>query len=177
MLLWHLGATIAFTRYAFRDERMDLRFLMLGAIVADLIDTPIGFLFWDQFHNVRLVAHSLLFGASLMVVVVLATRRGRPRKQWMPVAIGVLMHLFLDAMWQEPNTLWWPFLGWAFTDTGFATASQYLRSILTDWRTWALEAVGLAYLVFLAARSGMSDPTQRRVFLTTGRVAAPIDDR
>jgi len=27
MLFWHVGATIAFVRYAFRDQNMDLRFL------------------------------------------------------------------------------------------------------------------------------------------------------
>jgi len=41
MLFWHVGATIAFVRYTFRDKAMDLRFLALGAILPDLIDTPI----------------------------------------------------------------------------------------------------------------------------------------
>ena len=39
MLFWHLGGTTALARYAFRDERMDLRMLALGAIMPDLIDT------------------------------------------------------------------------------------------------------------------------------------------
>ena len=35
MLFWHLGATVALVRYSFRDDRMDLRFLMLGAVLPD----------------------------------------------------------------------------------------------------------------------------------------------
>ena len=42
MLFWHVGGTIALVRYTVRDERMDLRFLILGAVLPDLIDTPIG---------------------------------------------------------------------------------------------------------------------------------------
>lgn len=174
MLFWHLGGTIAFIRYAFRDPRMDLRFLMLGAILPDLIDTPFGLAFWDRFHNVRLLAHTLVFGSVLLIAVLLGTRRGRPRKRWMPLAIGVLMHLVLDAMWQQPETLWWPFLGFEPTTTSFATAGEYVRSVLTDWRVWALEVVGLAYLVVLWVRSGLGSPDARSAFLGTGVAVAPI---
>ena len=165
---------MAAIRYAFRDPRMDLRFLMLGAILPGLIDTPVGLFGWDRFGNLRLYAHTLVFGAALMVVVLVTTRRGRPRKRWMPVAVGVLMHLVLDAMWRQPETLWWPFLGWELSRTGFATAGEYVRSVVTDWRTWALEAVGLAYLVVLGVRSGLADAEARRGFLSTGVVTAPI---
>lgn len=175
MILWHLGGTIALIRYAFRDERMDLRFLAIGAILPDLIDTPLGFAGWSEFQNVRLAAHSLLFGATLMVIVLLTTRRGRPRKRWMPLAIGVLVHLLLDAMWAQPETLWWPFLGWSFTATGFATVADYLAALLTDWRMWAGEAIGAAYLAYLWINGGLSDSERRRAFLSTGRIGVPID--
>lgn len=177
MFFWHLGATVGFIRYAFRDERMDLRFLMAGAVLANFIDTPIGFAFWDELQNVRLFTHTLLVVSAIMVFVLVTTRRGRPRKRWMPLAIGMLMQLFLDAMWQEPDTLWWPFLGWEFSSTGFATVGEYVGSVLKDWRMWALEVLGFAYLVYLAKRSGLGDPDKRKVFLTKGIVSAPIDRR
>jgi len=174
MLFWHAGATVAFTRYAFRDPDMDLRFLVVGAILPDLIDTPIGFLFWSSVENVRLAAHSLLFAATAMVVVLLLTRRGRPRKRWMPLAVGILLHLVLDAMWREPETLWWPFQGWEFTATGYATVAEYLGALFTDPVTWLAEVAGLAYLLYLANRSNLNEPEPRRVLLKTGRVQAPI---
>lgn len=174
MLFWHVGATIAFTRYAFRDEAMDLRFLALGAVLPDLIDSPIGLVFWSQFQTVRLAAHSLMFAALLLVVVMAGTRRGRPRKRWMPLAVGVLLHLVLDGMWRFPPTLWWPFLGWEFDATSFASVGDYLAWLLTDLRTWGLEAVGLAYLAALAYRADLGDPDARRFLITTGRVQAPI---
>ncbi len=174
VLFWHAGATIAFTRYTFRDPQMDLRFLVLGAALSDLIDTPIGFALWPSVQNVRLVAHSLVFASLIMAVVLLMTRRGRPRKRWMPVAIGVLFHQVFDAMWRQPETLWWPFRGWEFSSTGYATVSEYLTWLVTDPTTWLLEAVGLAYLVFLAYRSNLTQRVTLAAFFKTGRVQAPI---
>lgn len=174
MIFWHAGATVAIARYAFRDERMDLRFLVLGALLPDLIDTPLGLALYPRLQSVRLVGHTLLLAGAVMVAVVLGTRRGRPRKRWMPLAIGMLLHLFLDAMWQDPETLWWPLLGVAFSSAGAATALDYVRAVLTDWRTWALEIVGLAYLVVLARRARLGDVAARRRLLDTGTIDVPI---
>jgi membrane-bound metal-dependent hydrolase YbcI (DUF457 family) len=175
MFFWHAGATIAVARYTFRDDRMDLRMLLLGALLPDLIDTPIGLLFFDHFGGVRLFTHGLILAAVVMVVVVLGTRRGRPRKLWMPLAIGLLFHILLDALWLDPETLWWPLFGWSFTPAGPETAGAYVTSVLTDWRTWLTEIVGLAYLVYLWRAARLSDARARRKFLVDGRVSVPID--
>ncbi|MET0832106.1 MAG: metal-dependent hydrolase [Acidimicrobiia bacterium] len=175
MIFWHAGATIAITRATFRDPRMDLRFLVLGALLADVVDTPVGLALFDRFHTVRLVTHTLLVSAVVMVAVVMRTRRGRPRKRWMLIAIGMLLHLILDAMWQDQETLWWPFLGVGFTPSGAASARDYVVSVLTDPRVWLMEAIGLAYLVVLAGRARLLDPVVRSRFLATGTVDVPID--
>lgn len=174
MIFWHVGATIAFIRYAFRDDRMDLRFLALGALLPDLVDTPIGLVWFAEFGAVRLVAHTLLASGLVMTLVVLSTRRGRPRKRWMPLAIGMLMHLFFDAMWQDPETLWWPFLGWTISTADAATASDYLLGVVSDWRVWALEAVGALYLFALASRARLVEPAAWRRLVTTGTIDVPI---
>ncbi len=175
MLFWHLGGTVALARYTFRDDRMDLRFLVVGGLLPDLVDTPIGLAAYGELESVRLVAHSLAFASLLMVAVLVLTRRGRPRKRWMPLAVGLLLHLLLDAMWADPETLWWPFLGFTFAPAGPASAMTYLGDIFSQWRVWALEALGLAYLYGLARRARLGDPASRREFLATGRIDAPID--
>ena len=177
MLFWHVGGTLAITRYSFRDDRMDVRLLVVGALLPDLIDTPIGLLWYGALGSVRLVAHSLLFGALLMVIVVARTRRGRPRKRWMPLAIGVLIHMFLDAMWADPETLLWPFLGVDITGAGVESVGELVTAILTDWKVWALEATGLAYLTYLAVAGKMTRGAGWRRFAQTGRIELPIDRR
>ena len=175
MIFWHVGATVAFIRYAFRDDAMDLRFLALGAILPDLIDTPIGIVGWSSFGAVRLASHSILFGTVVMVTVLIFTRRGPVRKRWILVATGVLLHLLLDAMWNLPETLWWPFLGTEVSVTGFSTFGEYLGDLLTNPVMWGGEAIGLVYLVALARRAGLSDAAARRTLWRTGVVSARID--
>ncbi len=40
MIFWHLGITVLIARYVFRDPNMDLRWLMLGSLLPDVIDKP-----------------------------------------------------------------------------------------------------------------------------------------
>ncbi len=177
MLLWHVGASVAIARYAFRDERMDLRFLVVGAVVADLVDTPTGLVWFERLGAVRLGMHSLLAAALVMAGVLVATRRGRPRKRWMPVAVGMLLHLFLDAMWHQPATLWWPLLGIEFSASGAASVTEYISGVVGDWRVWLGEVAGLAYLVALAHRGRLVDRDARHEFFATGRIDVPIVQR
>ncbi len=174
MLFWHLGGTIALIRYAFRDERMDLRMLALGAVAPDLIDTSFGLAVFSETQSVRLIGHSLALSGAVMVAVLLTTRRGRPRKRWMPLAIGMLMHLFLDAMWAAPETLWWPFLGFSFSTVDAATAGEYLSAVFNDPWVWALELIGLAYLMELGRRAKITSADARRELWATGRINVPI---
>jgi len=154
---------------------MDLRFLALGALLPDLIDTPIGALAWTSFQTPRLWSHSFLFGTAVMVLVLLLTRRGPARKRWMLLATGILLHLALDALWNQPETLWWPFLGFEFTGTGFASFGSYAIDVVTDPIVWVGEAVGLVYLVVLWRKSGLKGSAERRRLFTTGVVSARID--
>ena len=175
MLFWHVGATIAVARYTFRDDRMDLRMLLLGALLPDIIDTPVGLIFYGRLGSVRLATLGLMLAALVMVGVVMSTRRGRPRTMWMPLAIGLLFHILLDAMWLDPETLWWPFLGWEFTAGGPETVGSYLSGLIADWKVWLSELVGLMYLTYLWRAAQLSDRDVWRRFLADGRVNVPID--
>ena len=42
MLFWHLGATLWLFRWIFRDPKVDVRFLLAGAILPDVADLLIG---------------------------------------------------------------------------------------------------------------------------------------
>ncbi len=154
---------------------MDLRMLVVGALLPDLIDTPVGFLFYNSLGSVRLITHSLLVATVVMVGVVLSTRRGRPRKAWMPLAIGLLLHLVLDAVWLDPETLWWPLFGLDFAPTGAETLGSYVGEIITDWRVWLGELAGLVYLAYLARAARLNQSAVRRAFFKDGRVDVPID--
>lgn len=164
MLFWHLGGSLFLFRYLFRDPAVDVRFLMAGAVLPDLLDKPTGLFF---FGTGRVFGHTLVFFAVLLTAVLLLTRRGKPsRRRWMALAIGIMFHLLLDGMWTLRDTLLWPFFGWEFPS-----------GVPNDWTTfrWSLlfqEVAGLAYLLWLWRRYNLSAPNRRRNLLKTGVLPA-----
>lgn len=175
MLLWHIGATLWLFRWIFKDPKVDVRFLILGAVLPDLIDLPIGTVFFaDRFSTGELWFHTLVLATAYMVLVLLFTRRGRRRRAWMAIGIGWLFHLLLDGMWVVEEVLLWPFFGWDITpgEAPFWPLA-WERAMSDPWR-WAKEVAGAGYLVWLWRSQGLSDPSRRRSFLETGRLPGDV---
>jgi len=186
MILWHLGGTVALVRYVFRDPNMDLRLLLVGALLPDLIDKPLGrVLHVGGYNSGQLWGHTLLFSASLMVLILVATKRGSGRRRtWFPLAIGAMFHLVLDAMWARSETFLWPVLGSDFSKAPAGDLDDAFISGLTNPVVAAGEVIGLVYLIWLWRRAGLGDREARRSFVHTGRIAVPtgpmtdtVDDR
>lgn len=174
MFLWHVGMTVLIARYVFRDPAMDLRWVVLGSVLPDLIDKPIAaILFHETFHTHRVYGHALVFPVALMVAGLLLTRRGSTaRKAAFGVVIGVFVHLVLDGAWTSPEGFLWPFFGWSFPPVAGSDLPTLLRHMLTDPWVWAGEAAGAAYLVYLWRRY-LSSKGALAAALRTGRVAMP----
>ena len=171
MLFWHLGGSLWLFRWIFRDPKVDIRFLLLGAILPDLIDLPVGtILAADRYSTGELWFHSLLLPTIYMTVVVLTTRRGRRRRAWMALGIGWLLHLLLDGMWTSQEVFLWPFFGWEIPPGEAPFWSLAWERALNDpWR-WVKSAIGLAYLVWLWMALGMGDRMRRRSVVESGRL-------
>jgi hypothetical protein len=174
MLFWHLGATIFLFRWIFRDPKVDLRFLAAGALLPDVVDLVLGTLvFPDRFGRGELWSHTLLAPSIVTIVVLLATRRGRRRRAWMALAVGMFFHLLLDGMWTSNEVFLWPFTGAGLPTgaPGYWTAA-WDRALSDPWR-WVREGIGATYLTLLWIRSGLGDRSRRRSLLATGRLPEP----
>lgn len=170
MLFWHLGANLWLFRWIFRDPKVDVRFLFLGALLPDLIDIPVGtLLLADRYSTSQLWAHSLLLPSLYMVFVLLGTRRGRRRRAFMAVGVGWLFHLLLDGMWVDQEVFLWPFFGdIPAGDTPFWPLA-WERAMSDPWR-WGKEAFGLGYLIWLWKHLDLGDQRRRSEVLATGRL-------
>lgn len=173
MIFWHLGMTVLIVRYVYRDPDMDLRWVLAGSILPDVLDKPIGSIFFnDTFQTHRLFAHSILFPVVGLGIVIVATRRGSAiRKGLIGLVIGALVHLVLDAAWADPEAFWWPLFGFEFPHVAGSSFGELVRSMLTNPWVWAGEAVGIVYLVELwrahLRETGIGE------FLRTGRIPMP----
>jgi membrane-bound metal-dependent hydrolase YbcI (DUF457 family) len=92
------------------DRRWVIPFA-IGAVLPDLIDKPIGNLFFaDLFGNGRIFMHSLIASCALLVIGY------GIRKRWadpavLAIATGVLSHQVLDLMWKDPASWYYPLPG------------------------------------------------------------------
>ncbi|MGI9609379.1 MAG: metal-dependent hydrolase, partial [Acidimicrobiia bacterium] len=158
-------------RWIFRDPKVDVRFLMVGALLPDLVDMPVGtLLLAERFSTGELWLHSLLLPSVYMSVVLLLTRRGRRRRAYMALGVGWLFHLLLDGMWASPEVFLWPFFGWEIP-AGLAPywPLAWERALDDPWR-WVLELVGLVYLAWLWIAVGLNQKERRAGLMATGRL-------
>jgi len=93
---------------------VDIRILLVGSLLPDIIDKPVGQLFFrETFSNGRIFSHTLIFFIVLAAIGFFLYKRYH--QVWMlTLAAGTFMHLILDAMWTTPATLFWPFMGLEF---------------------------------------------------------------
>lgn len=177
MLFWHLGAALFLFRWIFRDPKVDVRFLLLGAILPDLIDLSIGtVLRADRFSTGELWFHTLLVPSIYMTLVLLLTRRGRRRRAFMALGVGWLFHLLLDGMWTDREIFLWPFFGWemAAGESPFWPLA-WERALSDPWR-WILEVVGIVYLTWLWLAVGLGRKERRLLLVSTGRLPGYVGE-
>src|SRR3989304_7079224 len=105
-----LGLGIAWLATSRRPGTVDYRLVLFGALLPDLIDKPLGALL-DL--DARLWAHTLFF-----VGVVLAASAVPRARLLFSVGIGILTHLLLDRIWEQPSVGLWAALGWSFPPGG-----------------------------------------------------------
>lgn len=169
----HLGLTVGAAKLAEtaaaknrKLPQIDYRLVMVGAILPDLIDKPIGaLLFVDTYHNSRIYAHSLLFSVLLLVWGLLRYKK-RKKAGVLTLAFGSLFHLVLDSMWRYEEILW-PFWNikaalaakgdWLRVLLGFPYRfeewiSKDISSILENPAPLLFEAAGILVLAFFFIR-------------------------
>ena len=171
MMFWRIGAILFLFRWIFGDPKVDVRFLVAGAVLPDVIDLTVGtVLFTDRYSSGEIFAHTLLSPTVVAIAILFATRRGRRRRAWMALIVAWFLHLLLDGMWTTTETFLWPFFGFDFPrGPDPYWSALWERGSSDPWR-WVTEAIGLAYLVWLWFATGLNAPERRSQFLSDGRL-------
>ncbi len=145
----------------------DYRLVLLGSVLPDLIDKPVGvYLFRETFHSGRIFAHTLLF---LLVLVAIGLWRYRRNAATgvLALASGTFMHLLLDGVWRSPETLFWPAFGFDFPE--YETGNflrEMMERLIHKPSAYIPEFVGLAIGLGIGIRMLKSGALSR--FLKTG---------
>jgi inner membrane protein len=137
-------------------KHLDYRFLLIGSLLPDLIDKPIGGIFFYQtFQNGRIFAHTLCF--TILLALLGAYVYWRWKKSWFLIlSFGSAIHLILDGMWLEPRTLLWPLYGWSFPKVDipafFAWLPEIFHILATEPIVCISELIGFAVLAWMGVR-------------------------
>lgn len=128
----NVQAGVRTPRFSIMSKYVDLRILLVGSLLPDIIDKPLGiYILSNVLGNGRIFSHTLLF--LLLVGVIGSLVFWRWRRTWgLVLAFGTLMHLLFDSMWNNPPTLFWPFFGETFQKQNPAT---WIEGMLNGLRT------------------------------------------
>lgn len=162
LLFGHLGITLGIAVLLFRQLKIEPNrqlylAVLVGAILPDLIDKPIGEIMLTQsISNGRLFAHTLLFAFSLFLIgTYIYNKRGE--LAGLILCSAVFIHLLEDRMWLMPGTLFYPAFGFAFPQgiveahwwDYFLTAFFSTHTLSEDTYVFVSEWLGIAILLLV----------------------------
>jgi inner membrane protein len=162
-----MGVAAAIVYVTLGRRRIDYRYVLIGAILPDLVDGLAGAV-WDYGAGGRSVSHSL-FAVILVTLVVVLGFRGERRLAVFGIAVGWLLHLVGDGMWAAPETFLWPAFGTDFAATPAEPYSWDLFAHPQDHlATWGGELAGGLILAWFWVAFGMGREGRARLFLRDG---------
>src|SRR5918996_3125226 len=154
MLLWYVGVSVVIVLMVFQSAGIDYRLVAAGSLLPLVVDLPARRLWFG---------HTLLASVALLVLVMLLTI-GRPRlvrRRLLCLPIGSFCGLALSAAWTNTEVFWWPFTGSTLPDAPLLPAPGI---VVIE------ELAGLAAIVWVVHRCGLTDPRRREELLRTGRL-------
>ena len=176
MILWHMGIAAAIVYVTIGRRRVDYRFILIGAVLPDVIDTTLNAAVCHDAAG-RSISHSLLAPIVVTIAIPLLFR-GERRTRVFGLGVGWLLHLVGDGMWQAPKTFLWPAFGHHFAKTPPEPYSwDLLAHPLSHLGTWGGEVLGLAILLWFAVAFDLFDRNRFSMFLRDGYLRATETDR
>ena len=161
MFLWFAACAVLAVALVFGSSGIDYRVVALGAVL------PLA----ENVTGSPWVLHTLAGSAVLLVgVMALTTGRGRRlrRRRWIGLPIGTLVFLVASGAWSRTELFWWPLGGSGGVGQGVPPEYDRPLAVLI-----VFELAAIAALVWTVRRFGLSDPSRRQAFLTTGRLTRP----
>jgi len=170
----HLGITTGvvktYEKLSNNDKNsIDYRVVLVGSILPDLIDKPMGaFFFRSTFHNSRIFAHTFLFSFIILILGGYFFYRYRKNKM-MSLGVSTCIHLILDSMWLYTGILFWPYYGLNFPERPEGNwAQSSLERLVSDPGYYIPEIVGLGIILFYIIKIYKSKQIKR--FIKKGNI-------
>ena len=177
LIFGHIGLTIAiiytFQRIRFPGLDLDYRLVILGSLLPDIIDKPIGYIIFQKYYeNGWIYGHTLLFSLLLLILGYSIAAK------YSVLGFSTLLHLIEDGVIvYMPGTFLWPLLGWNFSKNGEFTSKwieHIISSLYTDQYLQITEFAGLTVISYLILRHQLYIKSNLIAFIKAGRLIDPL---
>jgi len=104
------GALLGLGFWHLTNERRAVILCIIGSIIPDLIDKPLGLVFPAALGSGRTVFHTLVIVLILLLCVFILFQA----RSWLlggGLVCALLLHQLMDEMWTLPANWFWPLLG------------------------------------------------------------------
>jgi hypothetical protein len=152
--------------------KVDYRFLLIGSILPDLVDKPIGRLFFaGYFESGRIFGHTLLFAIALALLAVYLNRKYHIAGVIF-LSVGCLMHVVEDAGIFNLRTLLWPLFGLSFSKSPMDDYwGHIINELLSDPFGIGLELFfGLSIVAIMTIYFKLYQKDRLRAFVSRGEL-------
>jgi hypothetical protein len=158
MPLGHLGIPLLIPLVN-KDLDLDIRLLMLGAFLPDIIDKPLGHLLLPE-NNGRIFAHTLAFSVLILII-------GLKFRPFLSLSIGVTFHHILDGIFLDVETALWPLLG-PFIRSDFEVYDWF--EAFKDPFVIGEELIGLILMIYFFWSFGLFKKDRSLAFIKHGKI-------
>jgi hypothetical protein len=137
-------------------------------MIPDIVDKILGMvIFKEEIANGRIMTHSAVLLAFLSISAINVAQiriRFRHLKYYI---LPPFIHLLLDRLWEDPQTLLWPLLGQGYErlDVEFG---DYFTILLSNPYIYISEIIGAAIIIFLFVKSKLYIKSNFREYLKRG---------
>jgi membrane-bound metal-dependent hydrolase YbcI (DUF457 family) len=173
LLFGHIGLSllIVFLLLLALKIGVDYRFVIVGSMLPDIIDKPLGeYILKDFFNNGRIVSHTLVFIAILGILALLVAKK----YQFWGIGVltlGAFLHQIEDQMWNAPASWFWPTFGWEFPKHQMDNYVLYLLdNLMKSPEVYVPELIGAIIVAAFILRFRLYRPENARAFIISGRL-------
>jgi membrane-bound metal-dependent hydrolase YbcI (DUF457 family) len=163
LLLFHLfvGLIIGVLLYWWFRDAILIVAAAIGSILPDLFDKPVAIIVFESTLGGRIYFHGLVFFFIVLVIGIIIWRYFHSFAG-IALALGILSHQLLDAMWEIPVKWYYPFLG-PYTEVKYTNSfSKGLMTELTSPSEWLI--AGVIILILIQVLRWRGSPKHKGVF-------------
>ena len=143
------GIVLALLLADYLDDKRVILPCVTGAFLPDLIDKPLGYLFFaDLLGNGRILLHNFFLVLVLPVTGYFVWKR-YARPELFALSLGIIAHQFLDLMWEDPGSWLFPFAGPLTYEGGSEVAFDLLQSDASLRSEWVIAIAVLLTILLL----------------------------